>query len=423
MTFACHQAGLQGLPVRALPVQSGRLHGPAFYTFISPSECDSSQAGPVGPTLLSAISTSSHGIRVRPPADILRSRPPRHTRGPDFGDPPPRLIACSVPAVSHHLDGFLREQAVSLLRLTSGQRFAAFPSSTSPLAAETASVDGFPSSPQRVSHPSKDSPRPQPHRVTTAVAFLTFHSLRALPRSSPKSRLTSRHQLPHSPKSPRCPRSPRPKSRFAPTKPCHSRDRDRSRIPVLVLLASEEATPPICMQIVAWCISTADSEESALDTSPIGLRRVLPNVVHSPLHREAEVPEDRGASISEEIDLPLDRCFPSRKRCPNSLQTRVARSRVPTPKMLRRTEVRHHINGFLLGAPRTEIPLAPRSFATTLEEPAASDCLSPPAFRRRRRRSMEPSGRPKPAIAQPSTRLPKQPRILPSPHPTTEAVA
>jgi hypothetical protein len=42
-------------------------------------------------------------------------------------------------------------------------------------------VDGISSFPQRVSHPSKDSPRPQPHRVTTAVAFLTFHSLQTLP--------------------------------------------------------------------------------------------------------------------------------------------------------------------------------------------------------------------------------------------------
>jgi len=196
---------------------------------------------------------------------------------------------------------------------------------------------------------------------------------------------------------------------------------DRSRVPVLVLIASEEATQPICKQTVVRCISTADSEESALDTSPTDLRRVLPNVVHSPLHREAKVPEDRGASISEEIDLPLDRCFPSRKRRPNSLQTRVARSRVPTPKMLRRTEVRHHINGFLPGAPRTEIPLTPRSFATTLEEPAASDRFSPSAFRRRRRRSMEPSGRPKPAVTRPSTRLPKHASILPSPHSTAEA--
>jgi hypothetical protein len=279
-------------------------------------------------------------------------------------------------------------------------------------------VDGFPSSPQRVSHPSKDSPRPQPYRVTTAVAFLTFHSLRALPRSSPKSRLTSRHQLPRSPKSPRCPCSPRPKSRFAQTNPCRSRDSGRNRIPVLVLTASEEATQPICEQIAAWCMSTADSEESTLDTSPTGLRRVLPNMVSSLPYREAEVPEDRGASTSEEIDLPLDRCFPSRGRRPNSLQTRVARSRVPTPKMLRRTEVRHHINGFLPGAPRTEVPLTPRSFATTLEEPAASGHFSPSAFRRRRRRNTESSGRPKPAIPRPFPHLPKPVSVSSSPLPT-----
>jgi hypothetical protein len=46
--------------------------------------------------------------------------------------------------------------------------------------------------------------------------------------------------------------------------------------------------------------------------------------------------------------------------------------------MLRRTEVRLHINGFLPGAPRTEIPLTPRSFATTPDDSAASDCLFHP---------------------------------------------
>jgi hypothetical protein len=100
--------------------------------------------------------------------------------------------ACSALMVSHHHDGFLRERAVSLLRLTAGLRFAAFPSSPSTSTAEAADPERFSTSPQRVSHPSKDSPRQQPYRVTAAVAFLTFHSLRA-PHQTPKCPLCSHH--------------------------------------------------------------------------------------------------------------------------------------------------------------------------------------------------------------------------------------
>jgi hypothetical protein len=71
------------------------------------------------------------------------------------------------------------------------------------------------------------------------------------------------------------------------------------------------------MQIVAWCISTTDSEESTFNMSSTFLRRVLPSLVYSLPCREAEVPEDRGASKSEDFDLPLDRCSSSQERIPN----------------------------------------------------------------------------------------------------------
>jgi len=44
MTFCRCRLGLQGLPALALPYNQGRSYGPTFYTFISPSECDSIRA-------------------------------------------------------------------------------------------------------------------------------------------------------------------------------------------------------------------------------------------------------------------------------------------------------------------------------------------------------------------------------------------
>lgn len=123
-----------------------------------------------------------------PPRRHLFTRVHSHqNRNPGFGLRLPHRKSRSALVVSHHPDGFLREQAVSLLRLTAGLRFAAFPL-RSPQSTDRSRLNGHRrDSPQRVSHPSKDSPRQQPHRVTTAVAFLTFHSL-AASVAPPKSR-------------------------------------------------------------------------------------------------------------------------------------------------------------------------------------------------------------------------------------------
>jgi len=106
--------------------------------------------------------------RPLPPDPKVRLRPSATTP-----------TACSVLVVSHHLDGLLRERAVSLLRLTASWRSAAFPvrssTCTLPKQHSVERVRTFPRS--AFSHPSKDSPHLQPYRVTTAVAFLTFHSL------------------------------------------------------------------------------------------------------------------------------------------------------------------------------------------------------------------------------------------------------
>jgi len=74
------------------------------------------------------------------------------------------------PVVSHHLDGFLRARSCGLV--------ASRCRSWGSLRFRTARVDlpkqGRRSGtfPQRVSHPSKETPRRQPHRVTAAVALL-----------------------------------------------------------------------------------------------------------------------------------------------------------------------------------------------------------------------------------------------------------
>jgi hypothetical protein len=93
-----------------------------------------------------------------------------NTRGYCFGYWLPHQQSCSIHVVPPHLDGFLREQAVSLLHLTTGKRFTAFlrcplhtPCFHTPYADHSRS-------PQCCSHPSKNSlassrtvsPRPLP---------------------------------------------------------------------------------------------------------------------------------------------------------------------------------------------------------------------------------------------------------------------
>jgi hypothetical protein len=178
LTFSCCQVGLQGFSYRDAPIQSGEIIWPSLLTFASPSECDSIRAGSLGPTFPSVMSASSHGIRAASAADIsLLASPPPDSRV-RLRSPTTKPTTRSALVVSHHLDGLLRKRAVGLLHPTTGQRFAAFLGSlVHSHTAETVPVHVYVLSPQRFSHPSKDSPRPQPHRVTTAVALLTFHSL------------------------------------------------------------------------------------------------------------------------------------------------------------------------------------------------------------------------------------------------------
>jgi hypothetical protein len=62
-------------PCRPYRIDRGRSIGPALYTFASPTECDSSRAGCLGPTSLPVMTASSRGIRVAPSPTSLDSRP------------------------------------------------------------------------------------------------------------------------------------------------------------------------------------------------------------------------------------------------------------------------------------------------------------------------------------------------------------
>jgi hypothetical protein len=79
--------------------------------------------------------------------------------------------SCSASVVSHHRGGLLRSVRRRFVAPCCRWRFAAFRTDQS---AGFYSADGHPWSPRRVSYPPKNSPRLQPYRVATALAFLPF---------------------------------------------------------------------------------------------------------------------------------------------------------------------------------------------------------------------------------------------------------
>jgi hypothetical protein len=127
LTFPCCQAGLQGRPESSGPYNRGRSYGPAFCAFISPSECASSRAGSAFRRCRLTAAPPLMGFASPPRRHLSARVHSRQTRESDFGIRPPRPSACSALVVSHHLDGFLRERAMSLLHLIASLRFAAFP--------------------------------------------------------------------------------------------------------------------------------------------------------------------------------------------------------------------------------------------------------------------------------------------------------
>jgi hypothetical protein len=142
-------------------------------------------------------SASSRGFRVPPHRRAPgRPLPPIRPRGrTDFGSRLPTWTSCSVLAVSHRLDGFLRPDlraealgpwsrglVASRCRSWGSPRFSA------PAPPHRRRCAGAPPFPRRCSYPSKNSPRLQPHRVTTAVAPLPFLLARRRARGKPVAR-------------------------------------------------------------------------------------------------------------------------------------------------------------------------------------------------------------------------------------------
>jgi hypothetical protein len=121
----------------------------------------------------------------------MRPLPPALPPASASGSPDPTTRSALV--VSHHLDGFLRTWARGLVasrcRSWGSPRFAhPWP----PRGRSLATVYGK-RSPRRGSHPSKNPPRPQPYRVTTALAFMP------LPIRRPTGAPVHRDGPPHRP--------------------------------------------------------------------------------------------------------------------------------------------------------------------------------------------------------------------------------
>jgi hypothetical protein len=175
LTFPCCQAGLQGLSKPEAPVQSGGSYGLAF----TPSlllQSVSPSALALLPTSPPVISASSHGIRAASTADI--SHPASTPTRPES----PTSVA------GYYTDNMFRPRGFSPPRRFTPQASCEFIAPHCRLevrcvsclvvhmhTAEAALCGTGPYfSPQRVSHPSKDSPHLQPYRVATAVALLTL---------------------------------------------------------------------------------------------------------------------------------------------------------------------------------------------------------------------------------------------------------
>jgi hypothetical protein len=109
------------------------------------------------------------------------STPPnRHCCRPGSVPRLPASESCFALVVSHHLGDFLRSGGCGLVasrcQSWGSSRFLSSGSGSTRLPGEPGfRTVGVPMhSPRRFSHPSKDSPRPQPHHVTVAVAPLPF---------------------------------------------------------------------------------------------------------------------------------------------------------------------------------------------------------------------------------------------------------
>jgi hypothetical protein len=186
LTFARHRVGLQGsiasrspkfacLSIGGVPLGLGA-------TFQAPAIARD-RPSPI------CLSWNSSSWCAHPPACPPSVHSPMASP-PPFGPEVPPSESRSVLVVSHHLDGFLRSAAPGLLHPGTGLGSRRFPTShpRDPSQSRDPSEPGR--SPQRLSHPSKNSPHPQPYRVTAAVALLPLPRMGR--RAADAARLSNR---------------------------------------------------------------------------------------------------------------------------------------------------------------------------------------------------------------------------------------
>jgi hypothetical protein len=164
MTFPCHQAGLRGLPHRLPPSDSGVILALPLSAWLSFRALSPRW---VSPPLMGFV-------RLHP-STVQHFRCPLPEPEGSFGQDLPQSWSCSVFVVSHHLDGLLHLGAAGLLHPATGHEVRRVSSSLrQPTRRWPALCAPFP---RRGSHPSKNSTRQQPYRVTAACCPLVVTAL------------------------------------------------------------------------------------------------------------------------------------------------------------------------------------------------------------------------------------------------------
>lgn len=224
MTFPRCRAGLQGLSACDPSVSSERTTGSV------PRGLGGAFRAPAVTLNLNGRSRrfASHRIRSRrcPASDIppVRQLPGdasatvRPTQGQMGRRVPTSWFLTTSPACS-------AQKALGLLRPKAGRDSLRFPVGTPtmadrsrrPLVVSSRRLPVDHRFPQRVSHPSKNSPRQQPYRVTAAVTLMSFPT----PTRPPDLRRERARPFRRTERPPQAPRSPPPKQwkRIAPALP------------------------------------------------------------------------------------------------------------------------------------------------------------------------------------------------------------
>jgi hypothetical protein len=157
MTFSRCRVGLQGFrlhnPSASFVRTTGSVPHGLDAAFRAPS-VTLNRSDPV------RLSWDSFSLCVLHPTCLPCVHSPT-TLPPSFGQVAAKRLTCSTLVVSHHLDGLLRTGASGLLHPETGQDSLRFPACSPPMADRSRRLMvAHRCSPQRGSHPSKNTPRP-----------------------------------------------------------------------------------------------------------------------------------------------------------------------------------------------------------------------------------------------------------------------